>query len=433
MARIERDSLSITFDAGAYEDDGQGGGPLLVVSSRVPDADDYLYYRAHGTQGHTMHSTSGSVSREQSNLRRFTSEFVVLQGSAIGRLQYPKAESVSMEIRGNLIGIDGQVVSNPGVYFDAAKNAVASKSGPVYGIIEVEYQAPYDLWRAKFGGSCPSTVSDDPVDVTNGSPDDDQEYVGRTPMLVYTTKEGEVKASLNLVPPPCKDSDPKKAGIRFIMGDGAAPAHLQIEVDADHPPRYAQSIENHPLGCKCRFRVYPATIDSPHTVAVTAGKATRREVRSGRHFVKVKQILNFAGQSSLKLDYQVANSPAVKLVSSRFVDAWGRTFTPDVRLPGDTITAVEWLSQGRYRNPEDRTLEQDEVAVANAFGNALPCYGVLEIEYQASYDLWDLDFQYKVADSGKHSFEPAYVIAKPSGEDQGVHIRIDPPSSTGVV
>jgi hypothetical protein len=437
MAQSQKTSLEIVFDGSAYLDDGAGGGPSLELSSKKPDDDTYVYFRAHGCEGCNLFSTSGQIVKSDSNLRKFTSEFVYFNNDTEARLRYPQAKDLEVEQMGKLIAPDGENAADfdsgkgnfleptpKSFVFDKAKNAIVSTVGPVYGVFLAEYTTPYDLYKATFAGSCPSIESADLLDVTQGNPDDDEAYQGRMPMIVFAERDGEIKASLNLSPPPC-DNTGTTVG-RSEMGDGAGPPQLKIEQDPQYPPRYAAQALGvmvwGPPRATCRLRLYPA---SAGTIKLNSGLVVQKEANID---APATEIVTFNGSSSEKLRYQPKGSVAAYVVS-HFRDIWGRTITPNVRLPGEYITVVQWKTRSTYTNPMDRRLEEDEIAIANPGGNAIPCYGTLEVKYVTTYDQWEMEFAW---DSQRQWFIPAFAIAEPNvGDEGGTSQLINPPSARG--
>lgn len=419
MAGVATTQLTVEFDPAAFSRDGS---VVLERSNRQPEQENFVYFRAHGAKLHSIRSTSGTVFRAQTGLRRFTSEFLSFMNTSTVQLRYPEAEGVTAQRIGVVYDADGQIKSSPKFRYDAAKHAMVSDSGPVTGILLVEYKAPYDLWRATFSGVCPSVdVVAPPIDTSRGNPDDDAEYVGREPMLVTAWKGAALDASLQLTPPDCNYDDEAYSGRRIM---GTEPDILVVEVDPNDPVRLVSAgFTTNILSGGCGLRVYPG--DSDITIGVSSGdlKADKSVILERVE----REVIQFSGNSTQRLTYPPKNTNiSVKQVSGNFVDVWGREFQPRFAKWGDSITAVEWQGKGTYTNPVRRKADRCEIAVGNLFGNAVPCYGFAEVTYVTSYWLADLEFEF---DEERQVFNVATIVVY--NDDEAASLTLEGPSTEG--
>lgn len=432
---------SVTVDFQGYLDNGLGGGPLLELSNKESDSDKKLYFRGHGTSGYTLKSTSGSISKTQTGKYKFTSEFLTFSGQTSKPLRYPQATAVTLSIQGFLVDVNGNVVSNPTVRYNAASNAAQVDEGAVYGIVLAEYSAPYDLWLATFGGTCPTvTDSDAPRNFVSfgtgstrsyGSPDDDEKYQGRTPMLVIAYKADSttgiisVDAELNMNPPPCEDTNGDNFAARSNDGSGANPSKPRLLEDPDYPAQLVYDTVL-PIAGKARLRAYPY---GTYSTQIEGGRIT--DVSSGAQYEEVVDVLNFSGSGSSKTSFQINGSPNVNVIGF-FRDIWGRTFTPRIRLPGQEVRSVRWINQSTYTDPRLRTLEEDEIGIVDFSNVLMPCYGLLEATYNTSYRSYEVNFDYELNLSGIHTLKDAFVVVTDrQGDPTGSQILLKGPLTKG--
>jgi hypothetical protein len=395
------------------------------------DSDEYNvgYFRVHGNDGHTINSTSGSLSVEDSNLRRFVSEFVYFSGSTTAALSYPGAQNVVIKPYGKFFtdsgstsggGGNGFLTSNnPGITFNAAKNALQSDDA-LYGVALVEYKTPYDLWRATFGGKCPSVESTDPpADTSIGSADDDKEYEGLDPMVIYAWKNGNLEASLPLDPPPCRFEDQGSYYAKSQMNSGDPT--LSLEVDSEYPVRYINA-GGGTLEAGCMLRVYPA--DAGANLIPSSGKLLSDKETLN---VVVTEIVRFNNSASARLSYQPKNTTiSITPIGGAFIDQYGRTFNPSIKKWGETAKSVTWTSKYSYTNPLNRYVDRDELVVTTGVNTVTPCYGAAEVNYTVEFTRQSFEFDY---DPLTKTFIPASIVAK-SGKES-TSIQLNGPSARG--
>jgi len=363
-----------------------------------------------------MNSTSGFVSKENKNLRRFTSEFVTFTGTSIAAIRYPNAENVTITRQGVFFDANGKTVPAPNLTYDAAKRSIVTPA-PVHGIALVEYRAPYELWRATFSGNCPSVEPvSPPVDTSLGAPDDDTAYTGRQPMVVSAWLGGKLEASLQLTPPACVyTTDEAYTAVRRM--DAKLPK-LKIEEDPDDRTRLVggeTQIPGHLRG-RCGLRVYPGRSG----ILLEASNGSLLPYPSTKYDILITETLTFNGSSSASLSYQPTGTSVAVTSVGNFTDQWDRTFAPDILQGGDNVTSVNWVSKNTYNSPVKRRLYADEIAIANLFGVAVPCYGAVEVSYVTSYWKAHFFFDYNYSEQ---RFEPASFIAKDSKQTASLTLQ----------
>jgi hypothetical protein len=391
-------SLSVLF----ADDSNTAFGIVLERSNREPVAEDEVYFRVHGGDGYTLSCSSGTVSPADSGLSRFTSEFVYFENERFSDLTYPGAVGATHRIIGNPVDMVGNAVY-PDLYYDASKNAIASDIS-FYGVVLVEYQAPFDLWRARFSGVCPSIESYSAATVVledGGSPDDDLVYEGRDPMVVYARKDGIVRASLPLDPPPCI-IDEESNSFFYMYNEQVELPKLLIEVSSNYPMRLINDGRLRPEA-GCRIYVYPDEGDI--LVNVSSGELGMRRTGQAR---RVKQLLTFSGTSTQNLIYPPQNTTISVKIISPFIDRWGRSFLPEFKKWGDTIVSVERSGKRTIVSSGSRAIQRTEIAVADMFGNSIDCYGAVEVEYVTGFTSYEyrMDFDFK-----SRSFVNAFAVA----------------------
>lgn len=416
MAGIENTALTVDFSNLAFLASSK---IRLERSSKDSGESNVSYVRAHGVDGHTINSTSGVISAENKNLRKFVSEFVYFNGTNSADLAYPGAIEVKIKPYGKFYTPEGSVVNNAGIQMNAAKNALKAKE-PVYGMCLVTYKTPYDLYRATFGGKCPSVESTDPpANATIGSPDDDREYEGLDPMVVYAWKNGVLEASLALDPPPCQFADEGDYFARSQMD--SAISKLALEVDPEYPVRYLNTGKPG-LEAGCSVRVYPS--DATILVKATSGNVYSVDETKRESIVKT---LTFNNSSSARLPYQPRTAiVGLESVGGRFIDQYGREFIPSFRKWGDTCYSATWISKYAYQNPIPRKVDRDEIVVTNSFGVAVPCYGAVVATFVTEFDIRRFEFEY---DTTKEVFKPATIVATLGKQVDS--LSLSPPTSRG--
>lgn len=392
-------TLSVDFTSAAFL---ASSTLRLERSNKKGDDTNVAFFRAHGIDGHTLTATAGQLSRQASKLRKFVSSFAYFSGTAESALDYPAAEEVQITSYGKFFTPDGTQITTPKVRMDASRNSLVMDE-PAYGVVLVEYKAPYDLWRATFAGVCPSVeTSDPPADASIGSADDDREYEGLDPMVVYGWKDGVLKASLALDPPPCEFEEGNSFQARYQMDAGST--RLTVREDPENRVRYAGSAAG--IAAECSVLVYPA---SPG-ISVTANNGKLYSATEIEE-VTIKEMVSFSGGSSARLRFPPKDVVSISAVAvgGSMIDSYGRTFTPGVYTWGDTIYSVQWLSKFAYQNKIGRTVDRDEIVITNAFRAVLPAYGSVEVTYSTQYQRHKYEFEY---DEETERFLVASIVAK---------------------
>ena len=423
----ETTALTVDFQDQAYL---ASAAIRLERSNKQAEEFNVGYFRVHGREGHTLNSTSGSISIEDTNLRRFVSEFVYFNGDKTASLGYPGALTVTIKPYGKFFtssegtaggsGSGFKQSNNPGITYNAAKNALQAEQA-LYGVCLVEYKTPYDLYRATFGGKCPSVESTDPpADISIGSADDDKAYEGLDPMVIYAWKDGIVAASLAMDPPACRyENQAYDYNAKSQMGAGDP--RLTLEVDSEYPIRYIENGSN-VLEAGCKIRLYPA--DSSAILTSSSGKllSDREEIS-----VAVTEVVRFNNNSSVRLRYQPDNQQiAVSSIGSRFIDQWGSTFSPGLKTWGDTCKSVQWNSKHSYSNPITRDVDRDEIVATTGIASAINCYGAVEVSYTVKFSRRSFEFDF---DSETGTFVPVAILAKAG--TQSTSLNLNGPSSRG--
>lgn len=427
MSGVETTALTVDFQNQAFL---ASSTIRLERSNKQSEDFNVSYFRVHGMNGHTLSSTSGSLSVESTGLRRFVSEFVYFNGENTAPLGYPGAVAVTIKPYGKFFSKTGGGLSgggsgflqsnNPGITFNAAKNVLQSDTA-LYGVCLVEYKTPYDLWRATFGGTCPSVESNDPpADTSIGSADDDKAYEGLDPMVIYAWRNGALEASLAMDPPECKyENQAHDYNAKAQMGSGDP--KLAIEVDSEYPIRFIDN-GGGSLEAGCKIRVYPS--DASPVLAVSSGNLTS-DIETIT--VAITEVVRFTNNSSARLRYQPQNSQiSIAVIGSQFVDQWGSTFSPGLKKWGDSCKSVQWNSKHSYSNPISREVDRDEIVITSGLANVVNCYGAVEVTYVVSYTRRSFEFTY---DPETKTFVPASIVAKAGTESTS--ISINGPSARG--
>lgn len=416
----DADSQSIAGDTFVFEQ-----------SSRTANPGE-AYVRLHpGSTGIAVSSTSGSFTKSQTGLYKRVESYETFSDVFEVVLRYPEPKNVVMELVGRFLTSEG-TPATPTFTYDAARRTIRS-TVKGYGVIKVRYDAPYDLWKAKFikkasGGARIINPYSELVMTRDGlgfyagfgtpDNDDDPAITGYLPMTVIGRKDKEVHT---FSPSPTPDSDGNTYGA--YSATGTQMPRLRLEQDPNFPPRLTKGagVNGAVLAASCGIRLYPNVAPS---MTVTAGV-----LRPGTEYdsVVVKDSLSFNGSASSSLQYQPAGSVSVSVSSGSFFDKWGRRFNPDVRVPGESYTAVTWVSSTTYGNPISRTVNEDEVIICDSFGNSIPCYGVLELGYTTSYRTYTYVYEY---DSTRKQFKTAFIAALAGG--QFASLQVQPPSLRGV-
>lgn len=385
-----------------FGDEGGKAGIVMEGSNKEPENVDEKFFRVYGGGGYTLAPSSGTIVKSDVGLRRFASEFLFFQGSRFAALKYPDADVYTLRILGTAANTQGDDVT-PDLNFDASKNAVASDIG-FYGVVLCEYTTLYDLWRAKFAGVCPSVnnfnIASTSVTDT-GSPEDDQPYEGRHPMVVYARKGGIVEESLVLDPPECIVEDDGGNQYVFLFNEETQLPSLFMEFDDKYPLRLIKGSKLFPEAGG-RIRIYP---DVDTTLVATSG--TVGTVRRGNTRV-VKQAIAFNGTSTVTLPIPPMNSSVLINAQGAFVDEFGRTFDPDFVPPGSTVNSVVRSSRTTISQSQNRDVLQGEIVVTDHYGNTVNCYGVATAEYTASYSTVEYKMEY---DLSNKRFLDSFVLA----------------------
>lgn len=415
MSSTPTTSLSVGF----YDREGSSSDSsskvLIEESARVAPREDQKYVRIHGSYDSVI-AVGGSAALSSTGLRRYTQDVLTFSGSASESLKYPFAERVEIAV----IGSPVLETSDPDhvlrFYYDYARGEVRATAS-CYALLRISYYAPYVLFLITFQGSCPTLASNDPPqDATQGSADDDKEYVGRDPALLMAYRGGLVVASTTLNAPACKGNS--------TTGDHGAGTRLpvlRLEVDPKNPPRLLSRSSDLELQAGCKFRVYPYTmvgISNTSGQVISIDGDTKTQV--------VLDSLVFSGSSSQQVRYPPASSITVTVVGD-FFDIWGRSFSPQIALPGSNVTVVDWVNQFTYMNPRPKKVGPDEIVVTDMFGNVVSGYGVVKLEYATTYREYDFAFTY--AEMTKN-FEEAFLFALEGTKVVG-SLKLNPPALKG--
>ena len=244
-------------------------------------------------------------------------------------------------------------------------------------------------------------------------------------MVVMAWKGGKMDASLRLEPPECVYEENNSVVARNLMK--AKVSKLLMEVDEDYAIRLAGNPNTSNLHAECQIRVYPGN----SSIEVNVNTGVLRPNKAQTYTRTVKETLTFNGSSSANLYYPPSGaSIGAKKVSASFVDQWGRNFDPDIRVFGDNITAVDWESKNNYRNPTKRAVFRDEVCIADMFGNAIPCYGAIEVTYVTSY--WRAEYSFDYDWRSRKFNDPSFVaVLRDSNGDQTSSLTLSGPTTRG--
>jgi len=406
-----------------------GDSFVLEQSSRQADP-GHAYVRVHpGSAGITFSNTSGTFTRSQAGLNKRVESYETFNDSYEVTLRYPNPRNVVVELLGRFVNSDGAVVT-PTLTFDAARRTINS-SIRGYGVIKVRYDAPYDIYLATFiqAGGGPRLINPySSLIMTrdgygfyagHGTPDDDDDpnLTGYFPMTVIGSKaSGETHT---ISPTATPDSDTSRYN-GLSATDSKLP-RLRIEIDPDYPPRLIQGPgDGTRLTARCGIRVFPAV---GATVISTVGSV---QPGSEPKSMYVKDSISFNGSPSASLQYQPAGAVDVTRLSGYFFDRWGRQFTPRIKLPGQTFTAVTWVNSYTFGGPVSREVGEDEIVICSG-NNSIPCYGVLEVGYTVMFKRHMYDFEY---DQNTKRFRTAFVAAR-YGE-QFASQQVQPPAMRGV-
>jgi hypothetical protein len=293
-------------------------------------------------------------------------------------------------------------------------------------MVRLKYRAPYDLWLARFAVR-PITPKPPPPLPGNPStypdPEDDQPsnvdammILGKRSAPPPGTDPDEIVCSLTLTPPGSSDDTTKdETGWSIRLGTDSLMPKLQLFVDPKNPVRLItkEGDLNPTAGCKviCVPQVMP-------DFQLTAGQFVANENAT---IDAVGEVVTFSGSASASLRYQPAGTPAVVPVG-QFVNRYGHAFTPIIAKPGETVRVVDWITETEPKNPRDRVVGVDELVCADPFGNAIPAYGIVKVDYGVTANTFDYLFDY---DENTGEFKGAWVVA--IFEDQTFTLQLQPP------
>lgn len=410
------------FDQGDGSPDGKVGDRwLLEDSQRVvlppkgyPQVAAYRasYFLAFpSADAINLFPNAGTVT-PQGKSKKKVFESLSFSGSTELRvgLRYPRPTAVVVTVVGKLINARHGDTRTITVVYDSLLNVVKTNV-PCIGIVKVEYFAPYQLFMATFQ---PAKVgqSDPMKDPESEVPPADE------PMLVVAKRKtptidqdaDEIVASISLTPPNWDteksgndntNTDPKLKRKGSVIDGTAVPApKLAMFVDDKNPVRLLSSGTTLSAGCK--IIVVPDVNAEFHT---TSGKITPGDAYGMQGILEA---VNFSGSFSSTLKYQ-PQSPITVDVKGVFIDTYGNTFSPNIRKPGDTVVMVTWTGPGQFKDPKPRVVNEDEIVAADSFGNAIPCYGIINVGYSTTGRSNDFEFDY---DETKREFLNAWVIAQ---------------------
>jgi len=390
---------------------------------RTSIEDDELYLRLYPAKPELLIRTSGTIVSKGSRNKE-NSEFIIFSGEGEGSLRYPEATNVSYEVIGSTYDADGSPI-NTKFTFDNTKNAIVADT-PCYGVLKVEYTAPYHSYLYTFSGDPCS------VDLVNGK----IQTVGGydVSLIVAINAADNDKASINLTPSECGNS-------RFVtIDEDTKPPNMVLEVHKDFPPRITGISRDCGVLTSCKVRQIP---DIGATVDISSGKYAPEQFRESLllatrettlHTVvnyqegykeEVSDIIVFDTSYTAQLHYQPHSIVKVK-PTGPFLTKWGTSINPNFAVPGDEIVEVEWLSERRYTNPRRRIVKEDEIVALTSGNKTIDVYGAATVSYLITYRVFDVDFKQSNLSRPEEGWDSIHLLA--THEEQTAYLYIEAPS-----
>lgn len=407
---------------------------LLEPSSRppiIPGPNEIgpvaSYFRVHpSAEELRFETTSGSVNESNSKLQKHVYEVAIFSGTNRWvELRYPKAKGVKFMIYGKLVPAGPPYSAVITLSYDSSRN-ILKANAPCYGMVKVEYYAPYDLWLAVFGySSKPTPVIIDPMNP--GDPDDDVPLSGLDPMTIFgkykTVPLGvdpdTILCSLALQPPTNNKQGQQLDPTTWSLGDSTNSQlpKLKLEIDPNDPVALKQGAGDGTPAAGCSILITPA-IEPVYNV--TAGYMISSQVGGS---MIVQEILTFSGSGSAQLRYQPVGDLSLE-VFGVFVDRNGRVLNgAKVAKPGESITVVDWNVLGQPINARYHTVRVDELILLDGTGYTIQGYGIVKATYAITQ--WRMEYRFEY-DADEKEFKPAWMIA--TYKDQTATLQIQPPS-----
>lgn len=393
------------------------GAHLVWEEDEDKESDDIrvVYMRLYPAIVPVVFTTSGSLTYQGKRTEKDKETVVVFDGDNKASAPYPEIYNVKLTRIGGFYDKTGAVIPGVEIKFNANKNLVeASHEG--FGVVEVEYDVNYRLYKFKFDGpGCPI----DPFDVV----DPEYEPFDKA-VLVAIDGAKEAIATYSPDIPKCETKE-----LRVNLQPGAATPRIDLIIDPEYPPSLGPDIGVHSvINCGCRVRHIPKV---PSTVKTNTGNIREVDEGIGTLYQEVNEMLLFSGSSSVNLSYQSHSKPLM-LRHGRYRNKWGSRVIPNFRGAGESVFEVERPNETTKRNPRRRVVGNDEVVSVDDWGNTLEIFGVVEVTYKYSYRLFELEFSYN---DTLDVFNQAYVTAFRQGTgdnpDEPADLRVDPPSMKG--
>lgn len=361
-----------------------------------------------------LQTTSGSVSGVAKGLQKKVYETVSFDGSqATVQLRYPQARDVIFAVCGKMFNKYADDTTPILVTFDSTYNSLRVNV-PCIGVLQVGYNAPYDLWLATFHQSTLTIKAPPPIPHQEGllwGPDPEDETPPTSePMLIIGTRKqpkpdqdpDEIVCSLSLDPPDWEiKDDPTKGGGGGATGNERSMPKLKLSIDAYNPVRMMDSPLRMPIagcGILCSPGVTPNFVLTGGSIVSSSPSKSEAVVEN----------VIFSGGSSANLVATPVGTVSVA-VGGQFVDIWGKKFMPSIGRPGDAVNVVDWIDGTTYKHKGTRVVGVDELVALDMFSNVIPCYGFVRVDYVASYSLHEYRFDF---DQNTGAFSNAWVFGQ---------------------
>lgn len=384
------------------------------------------YFRVHPSAlDLRFEITSGSINENASKLRKHVYEVVSFNGSQPWvSLRYPKPANVKFMIYGKLVSSIPPYTNVITLSYDSARN-ILKASSPCYGMVKVEYYAPYDLWLATFGySSVPAPVVIDPMNP--GDPDDEEPLAGLDPMFIMGKYRlpptgydpDTILCSLTLQPPTNNKQDEQLDPTRWAIMNGtdSRMPNIKLEIDAKDPVALKPGTSGKP-SAGCTILITPAVVPAFN---LTSGIIISSQ--AGGSLV-VEELMTFNGSGSSQLRYQPAGSVSFE-PQGNFVNRNGKPLSGvQFARPGQEVIVVDWDAQGRPTNMRPRTVNVDEIVLLDGTGYTVQGYGILKVSY--SITQWRMEYRFEYNEDLKN-FLPAWMVA--IYNDQTATLQLSPPS-----
>ena len=439
MAKSLQTSLTVPFGDSA----GFKSIQWEIDKDREPPEFHQEYVRLYPQGVPVRFATSGTLLRLSAQTQTIE-EVVVFSGTNETALNYPEGAFISLQQFGLFYGMDGNPTTTS-YAFDKVRNLIESTK-PGYGAVIVTYTVNYTLFLYTFGGGpCPGSITDPYSGPTTfppaftptppyslpGTSTPSTTPEPRSPfdhaVLVAIDPLRGATATQEMTPPECERQE-------FFVNKGQE-ANLptcDLVIDPDFPERIrwleTEDVnDSYPIWAGCRVRLIPATTNA--TVRANWPDSTVKEI-SKNHTQYVEQALSFSGSTSVNLDFQPKGSIGV-IKRGTYRNKYGDSELVYFRGPGEKVTEVEWTGPNSYRNPRTRYVGADELVCVNSWGRALEIFGLVDVTYTYSYDLYDVSIPY---DSKEEKFRKVFLTAINEDDPQNLQpgeLEIEPPSLKG--